>query len=121
MADETILLGVIELTEANRLKDLLGEKGVTLDLAYHPDSCGTGGCRPAVEVWVKKEDMSVLEEVMSEEQKKLFSDLTFDPQLVGQVFDPTQEQAICPACGTPFSTSLRECPECGLVFALPEA
>jgi rRNA maturation endonuclease Nob1 len=53
---------------------------------------------------------------MNEEFGKTYAGLDFDPEVVGQVFDPDKEQATCPACATEFSTKESECPECGLCF-----
>jgi rRNA maturation endonuclease Nob1 len=35
---------------------------------------------------------------------------------INQVFDPENPTAVCPACGTEFSTHLGECSDCGLAF-----
>jgi len=39
-----------------------------------------------------------------------------DHSILNNVFDSNAQTAVCPCCGTSFSTSLKECPDCGLVF-----
>ena len=116
MADESkMLLGIMELIEAKRLKEKMGALGVDVELGHNKETC-TKGCRVTVEVWAEREHLPKIQEVLKEERAKLLSDLDFDPELEDQVFDPSEKTDVCPACGTQFPTNLKECPECGLVF-----
>lgn len=111
-----MLLGTAELNEAKRIRALLEERGIRLELVSHPDSCGSKSCKPTVEVFVNESDLPAVQEFFREEKQREMAGLDFDPALLGEVFDPEKETARCPACGTTFSTKLSECPDCGLGF-----
>lgn len=116
MADgEKVMLGIMELVDAKRLKEKLAEMGVAIELGHNSETC-TKGCKVTVEVWADQKDIPNIQEVLRSERAKLLDDLDVDPDLANQVFDPSQDSAVCPACGAKFSTELKECPECGLVF-----
>ncbi len=114
---EKVLLGVMELVDAKRLKERLAEMGVEIELGHNKQTC-TRGCKVTVEVWGYPKDLPKIQGVLDEERSKLLEDIDFDPKQGEQVFDPSKETAVCPACGTEFSTELKECPECGLSFAV---
>jgi hypothetical protein len=118
---EYVLLGTIDYTEAKRLKSALEERGVILKLVSNPQTCGTGGCAPKLEVFVKESDTPRVKEFMIEEHNRSLGDLTHEAGLMDEVFDSEKESARCPACGTEFSTRLNECPDCGLCFGGGEA
>lgn len=113
---EKVLLGVIEYQEARRLRSLLEEQKILVELVSNPESCGGRGCKPTVEVYARSADLPVLKEFFQSQSAKLFAGLEFDASLFEEVFDPEKETARCPACGTEFSTQAKECPDCGLVF-----
>lgn len=117
--DEKILLGTAPVVVANRYKDLAAQRDITIELAYNASTCKTG-CSHTMEVWANKQDLEAVMALMATEAQRNFSGLEFDPEVVGQVFDPEKEEAQCPACGTVFATSASECPDCGLGFAVPE-
>ena len=112
---EKVMMGVMELVAAKRLKEKLAESGVAIELGHNKETC-TRGCKVTVEVWAKTAEIPKVQELLREEHTKLLEDLDFDPHQSDQVFDPSKKSAVCPACGTEFSTDLKECPECGLVF-----
>ena len=116
---EKAMLGIMELNDAKRLKAKLAEMGVEIELGHNKETC-TKGCKVTVEVWSDPKHLPKIQEVLNEERSKLMDDLDVDPELHNQVFDPNAETAICPACGTKFSTESAECPECGLVFMTKE-
>ena len=116
---EKILVGIMGLIDAKRLKEKLAEIGIQIELGHNKETC-TKGCQVTVEVWADPAHLAKIQEVVKEERSKLLDDLDFDPDQSNQVFDPTKETAICPACGTEFSTKLKECPECGLVFEVDQ-
>src|SRR4051794_38708381 len=115
---DPILLGVIDLVEAKRIRDQLEEQGVELTIKNNPETCGSGGCKPRVEVYATEIDMPKVREYFQRERIQSLESLDVDPSFVlaleSEVFDPEKESARCPACGTDFSTKLVECPECGL-------
>lgn len=118
MTEDRILLGVIEINDAKRLRDDLLEQDVEVDVRYNKSTCQTG-CRVTVEVWAMQSDLPTIEKTLEKNRMKLMDGLDTDPNLEGEVFDPEKGQATCPACGTTFATSEKECPDCGLVF-IPE-
>lgn len=117
MSDGRILLGAAELKEAKRIQSLLEERGVHVELASDPQTCGTGSCKPTVNVYIQEADREKVQQFFTEEKAREMAGLEFDPEQVSSVYDSEKETAKCPACGTEFSTKLTECPDCGLVFA----
>lgn len=111
-----ILVGSIDLAEAKRLKSALEDRGIHLSLKSQLDECGTGKCSTKVEVYVEETEVESFKQYLAEERSKLLEGLPFDASLLDQVYDAEKESAQCPACGTQFSTSLQECPDCGLGF-----
>ena len=116
MEIEWVTLGEVEYGEAKRLQAVLAERGVQMLLASNPDSCGTGGCKPKLEVRVPSQSMELVRAFFEEERKRSMDGLEHDASLGDEVFDPERATARCPACGTEFSTQLKECPDCGLCF-----
>ena len=117
---DEVLLGSSDVVEANRLKSRLAEREIGVRIVHNPQTCATGSCRITVEVWAKRADLGRIEEHFRETRAKLLDGLEFDPEVVNQTFDTAKDEAICPACGTKFATNLRECPDCGLGFGIPE-
>jgi hypothetical protein len=113
---DLVLLGVVEVLAARQLVTRLGERGVALTLAGNPATCSTGGCSPSVEVWAYRGDLPAVAQFQMEQREKQLSGLTFDPEVVGAVYDASRGEAQCPACGTTFATTTAECPDCGLMF-----
>ena len=114
---EKTLIGIIELTEAKRLAEKLLIKGIELDVKHNAQTC-VKGCAVKVEVWANNEDIETIARTIQEENLRTLENegLEIDGSLLDQVFDDESHTAICPACGTSFSTDLKECPDCGLVF-----
>ncbi len=117
---EEVLIGVVEFNEGKRIKAALSERKVDVRLITNPQTCSTKGCKITVEVHARQADVPVIAEFMKEERQRLFDGLDINPELHESVFDTEKDSAKCPACGTEFSTTLKECPDCGLVFAVEE-
>lgn len=115
MNDNFVCIGVAPASTAERLKSLLRERDVKIETFHNSSTCQKG-CSMTVEIWIEKNDLPILEEVMTKEKARTLEGLDFDPEVVNEVFDPEKESAVCPACGTSFSTKNTECPECGLCF-----
>lgn len=113
---QPVVLGVIEIKEAKRIKAALEPLGVRLELVGNPETCDTGACAPKVEVHARPEDLEKIQEYFQGERSRDLAGLEFDPTLLGEVYDSEKESARCPACGEVFSTQLVECPGCGLCF-----
>ncbi len=112
---ELILLGTLPLEEAKSLQRTLHGRGVEAQLDHNQKTC-TRGCAVTVEVLVPRESIAEVQEVLRTQYEKLTAGLDVDWQRVSAVFDPSKEEATCPACGTQFSTGLGQCPDCGLCF-----
>lgn len=108
---------VIEVNEAKRMLEVMAQRGVELEIRHNDATCRTG-CKAVVEVWVKTEDLPALIEYIRDKNVQVVEaeGVEFDKDIVNSVYDPESKTAVCPACGTEFSTSEKECPECGLVF-----
>jgi len=113
--DAKVMLGTMPMREGEILRDRLAGVGVTVALAVNHASCTTG-CAPSYEVWVHPEDMPEVRSFMLADRAAKLADLGVDPAALDAVFDPSQAEATCPACGTVFPTTSSECPECGLGF-----
>ncbi|OFZ02803.1 MAG: hypothetical protein A2X97_04315 [Bdellovibrionales bacterium GWA1_52_35] len=114
--NDLIHLGSSEYNEAKRLQALLAERGVSLSLLRNPENCSTG-CKITVEVYTSQGDLDKVREFFREQKTRAFDGLAVDEALLDEVYDPEKGTARCPACATEFSTTLQECPDCGLVFA----
>ena len=114
---QPILLGVSSIGEANTLKGHLADRGVDVVFRHNAHTCASGGCGMQVEVWASSGDVPAIQEYFASERARRHAGLDVNPELLNQVFDGDKEQAVCPACGTGFSTKLTECPDCGLSFS----
>lgn len=115
--ENKVLIGVMEINEAKRLRDKLAELGVEIDLIHNDETCRKG-CRTSIEFWARFEDVQKVQELLQQEVREMINKegRQIDHEQLDHVFDPEAKNTICPACGTEFSTDLKECPDCGLVF-----
>ncbi len=115
--DNKIPFGIVEVNEAKRMLEALAEKGVELEIRHNEQTCRTG-CKAVVEVWVKVDDVPMLQEYIRDKNIKTIEaeGIEVDHTQINSVYDPESKVAVCPACGAEFSTDEKECPECGLVF-----
>lgn len=116
MEQESVVLGVMSISEAKRIQSAMEDRGVRLRLVSNPHTCTTGGCTPTVELHALSADLEAVKAFFLAERERNHGGLEFNPELLDEVFDPEKESARCPACGDVFSTSLAECPGCGLGF-----
>ncbi len=110
------LLGTMPANEADILRSKLARVGVDIVTIFNHSSCKTG-CSPSKEIWANPMDLQFIQEHLQELHIKSLVEMGADLNLVNQVFDTSKATALCPACGTEFSTSVTVCPECELVFA----
>ncbi len=121
-ASETVLLGVIEIVEAKRLRNALADTGVQLELISNPETCKSGGgCVATVEVYARTQDVERFKTFLEAERARIMVGLGPNAIHSNEVFDDEKEKAVCPACGTEFSTKATECPDCGLGFGTPDS
>jgi len=119
--ENKVLLGVTDVNEAKGLLEKMALKGFDLEIRHNDETCKMGCRGVRVEVWANETDVPAIMQIIKQEKLELLANegTDVDHERINQVFDTNAEQAICPACGASFSTTLKECPECGLVF-IPE-
>ncbi len=110
-----VRIGTISLAEAKNLQAALSRKGVELVLDHNDSTCSRG-CAVTVEMLAAETDLPVVVGVLKEEFAKNSAGLEVNWERLNQVYDPSQAEATCPACGARFSTQLRQCPDCELCF-----
>lgn len=115
MAAGKTLLGQLAARDAEILQARLNKHGIDVVAIFSHSTCKTG-CTPSKEIWAHPEDVAAIQTIMMNERLAALKDLGADLNLINEVFDPTKESAICPACGTNFETSRTDCPDCGLVL-----
>ena len=116
LSEDKVMLGTMPTDQANKIKGRLAVHGVEVMTLINPKGCNTG-CSITVEMWALPKDIPLIGQVIAEMRKQDMAGLEFDEAQINSVYDTEKEEAICPACGTSFSTRLTECPECGLNFA----
>lgn len=112
---EELFFGVMGLQEAKNHEIALKDQGVELILKTNPQTCTTG-CKVTVEVWGKGEDKDLLMKHFQNDYLKHVKGHVPNFEHLSAVFDPTAAEVICQACGTKFSPTSQECPDCGLVY-----
>ena len=113
-----LLLGKAAIAEAQILKAKLASQGFEIALVHNEASCGKG-CAPQVEVWAHPDDAPSIAQFLGEDRLRLLESMGYNAQLANEVFDPSSESAVCPACGTTFATTNSSCTDCGLTFDTP--
>jgi hypothetical protein len=113
---EEVFLGVMDLQEAKNHQYRLKQNGIELALKRNPETCSTGGCKVTVEVWGRESDKEALVKHFQTDYLKHVQGHTPNFEYLSAVFDPTAAEVICQACGTKFSPTAQECPDCGLVY-----
>ena len=114
-AEQKTLLGIVPASDADILASQLSKSGVMITTIFNHSSC-KGGCAPSKEIWAHPDDVGFIQKFMVERHQQSLKDMGVDLDQINQVFDPSKPTAVCPACGTTFSTSLTQCPECELAF-----
>ena len=114
---DLIKLAILPLEDAKRFKAQLATMGIEIFLDHNEQTC-TRGCSVTVEVLGHEQDLEQISNVFQDNFKKLAQGQDVNWELMNSVFDPSQKKAICPACAFEFSTSEKECPDCGLVFSI---
>lgn len=110
---EPLRIAVLPLNDAKSLQDDLAKENVEIILNHNEKTC-TRGCTVTVEVLGYEKDIPKIAEIYQNNYKKLTEGHEVNWDVANSVFDPNKSTATCPACGTEFSTSSSECPDCGL-------
>jgi hypothetical protein len=111
-------LTVMPLHDAKDLQRALKDKGVEIILNHDKKTCSSGGCQTTVELLVEptEANLQIVGEYFKAHYSKILNGHEINWKAMESVYDPSQESAVCPACGESFSTKLTECPSCGLVL-----
>ena len=112
---EPLFLGVMELQEAKNHQLQLRSQGVELELKVNAQTCTTG-CKVTVEVWGSGADAESIQRHFTQDYLKHVKGHEPNLDHLAQVFDPSAEEVTCQACGSKFSPTVNECPDCGLVY-----
>jgi len=114
---EKFHLATLPVAAAEALKSKLALAGIDIALIHNEQSCKSG-CAVQVEVWSHPDDVAEIARIAEAERSAHYQEVGYDPSLANSVFDPSREEATCPACGTNFATTLTSCPDCGLSFGV---
>lgn len=111
---DLVTIAKLPLEEAKLLqRDLrLIEVPATLN---HDPSCRSG-CSVTIDVVVPFSHAEAAVKLLRERFQAAAERPGMDWEKAQATFDPSQQEATCPACGTSFATTSSECPECGLCF-----
>ena len=111
-----VFLGVMDFQDAKNHQQKLKTEGVELTLKSNPKTCSTGGCKVTVEVWAQETDAEKIQRHFQTDYMKHVKG--HEPNFVHltSVFDTSAEEVTCQACGTRFSPTANECPDCGLCY-----
>ncbi|MCO4754135.1 MAG: hypothetical protein KC478_06620 [Bacteriovoracaceae bacterium] len=106
-------IAILPLNEAKEIQSQLATQGVEIRLDHNETTCRRG-CTVTVEMWAKQDDIPAVQKTFSENFAQSLEGHDVDWSRLSEVFDPSKDSAVCPACGENFSTSSSECPGCGL-------
>jgi hypothetical protein len=112
---ELIKVGILPLHDAKELQRILLSRNIPVELNHNGQTCSRG-CTVTVELLAPREALAQVQSTLREQHQKLAEGHKVDWDLLEATFDPAKSQATCPACGTQFSTTSTECPDCGLCF-----
>lgn len=113
---EEVFLGVMDLQEAKNHQYRLKNLGVLIELKTNHETCSTGSCKVTVEVWGKESDKEILSQHFQSDYLKHVAGHVPNFEHMSAVFDPSQSEVTCQACGAKFSPTASECPDCGLCY-----
>lgn len=111
--NEFVKVAVLRLDDAKQALKELASLNITAKLDHNEETC-TRGCAVTVELLVAQDDIQDWIKYQETMAIKGVESVDYDANLLNSIFDPSKEEADCPACGFKFSTSLNECPDCGL-------
>ena len=115
MSEEFLPLLVMGIDEAKAFQKKMQSRGVEIALNHSDQTC-TRGCRVTLEVCGRRDDIPAIKEELDKDYATLLEGHDYDTRLLNEVFDPSADSAVCPACGCKFATTSSECPDCGLMF-----
>lgn len=104
------------LQPIKELQGYLQQQGLPSLVVKEPGAaCGCRGVEVLLQV--REDDLAEVMRALAQEHWENTGLADHDACPVDAVFNPEAGEAVCPACGCRFATSLAECPDCGLCFA----
>jgi len=104
------------LHDIKQLEVLLEKEKIGVLPVGDDKSCGKGCCPSYFDLKVRREDAREAVQIIEEVFRKNTGLDGYDLSHSESVFNPYASEAVCPACGAKFSTSITTCPDCGLCF-----
>lgn len=106
-------VAILRLEDGKQILNQLASLKISAKLEHNEETC-TRGCAVTVELHVAANDIQGWIKFQEQMSINSVESSDYNPELLNTIFDPSKEEANCPACGFKFSTSLSECPDCGL-------
>jgi len=105
------------LADIKVLQEMLAAQRIVSMVSGDENSCAKKGCAPpTLHLQVRRQEAGEAMQVLDAAYRKATGLDTPPPIHADAVFDDSQQEATCPACGHCFSTSHTACPDCGLCF-----
>lgn len=105
------------LADIKALQEVLAARRIGSQVAGDEGSCAKKGCGPAMlYLQVRRQEAAEAMQLLDAAYRKATGLDGSAPIHTDAVFDQSQQEATCPACGHCFSTTLTTCPDCGLCF-----
>lgn len=116
--EELVMVYRGPLADIKALQEVLAAQRIVSLVTGDENSCAKKGCAPpTLNLQVRRPDAAEAMQILDEAYRKSTG---LDAPAHGHadaVFDQSQQEATCPACGHCFSTNHSACPDCGLCFA----
>jgi len=112
--DEVVSIRRGPLADLRHLEGLLKRENIGSLIAGDESSCGKGCCPATFFLQVRADVAGEALAILEKDFQKSTALAHHDASFVNAVYDAGAQETVCPACGHIFSTSLKDCPDCGL-------
>ncbi len=114
--DDIVTVHRGQMQEIKAIEKKLAEERIATLVAGDEKSCGKGCCPTTLYLNVRREDAMDALRIIEQEFERTTAIDCHDLSHADAVFNPDATQVQCPACGTTFTPTSSECPDCGLCF-----
>jgi hypothetical protein len=104
------------LRDMKYLQKVLEQDSIPALISGDENGCAKGCCGPEMFLQIRKDDVGSALEILAKDFVRSTALESQDLSNASAVFDPTDLETQCPACGSKFSPSIGACPDCGLCF-----
>ncbi len=104
------------LRDMKYLRKVLEQNSIPALISGDENGCAKGCCGPEMFLLIRKDDVDSALKVLAKDFVRSTALDSHDLSNASAVFDPTDLETQCPACGSKFSPSIGACPDCGLCF-----